>query len=95
MDEGIRSSIETKLAQHYPGLKVKVGSAELLSGQGILVRDLSVVEPGAEGPRAELVSIEEMFLACQTDMKELLCGDPVIRHVTIRRPTIYVTRRRD
>ncbi len=95
VDEEIRRRIEAKFAQHYPGLKVTVGSAELVSGQGIKVRDLSIVEPGAQGPRAELANFEELFLACQTDVKELICRDPLITHVTIRRPTVRVTRRSD
>ena len=95
VDEEIRRSIEARIAQHYPGLKVIVGSAELVSGQGIKVRDLSILEPAAEGPRAELISVEEMFLTCQTDVKELICREPAVTHVTLRRPTVRVTRRLD
>jgi hypothetical protein len=95
VDEEIRRSIQARFAKHYPNLKVVVGSAELISGQGIKVRDLSVLEPAAEGPRAELLSVEEMFLACQTDLKELICHDPVVTHVTLRRPTFRVTHRLD
>jgi AsmA-like C-terminal region len=95
VDEEIRRSIEARFAKHYPGLKVIVGSAELISGQGIKVRDLSILEPAAEGPRAELVRVEEIFLACQTDVKELICREPVVTHVTVRRPTYCITRRLD
>jgi hypothetical protein len=95
MDEEIRRRIESIFAQHYPDLKVTVGSAELIAGQGIVVRNLSIVEPGAQGPRAELANVEEIFLACQTDVKELICRDPVITHIAVRRPTIRVTRRLD
>ncbi|MGD0518703.1 MAG: hypothetical protein ABSA26_14305, partial [Thermoguttaceae bacterium] len=95
VDEEIRHRIEALFAQHYTGLKPTVGSAELVAGQGIRVRNLSIVEPGAEGPRAELANVEEMFIACQTDVKELICRDPVVTHVTVRRPTIRVTRRPD
>jgi hypothetical protein len=95
VDEEIRHRIEALFAQHYTGLKPTVGSAELVAGQGIRVRDISIVEPGAEGPRAKLAYVEEMFIACQTDVKELICRDPVVTHVTLRRPTIWVTRRPD
>lgn len=95
VDEGIRRRIESLFAQHYTGLKTIVGSAELVAGRGIRVRDISIVEPGAAGPRAKLAYIEEMFIACQTDVKELIIRDPVVTRVTVRRPTIYVTRRGD
>ncbi len=95
VDEEIRRRIEARLAQHYIGLKVSVGSAELVAGQGIKVHDLTISEPGAEGPRAELAVVEEMFIACQTDMKELIIRDPVVTHVTVRRPMLYVTHRPD
>ena len=95
VDEEIRRSIETRFARHYPGLKVIVGSAELISGQGIKVRDLAILEPAAEGPRAEMARIDEIFIACQTDVKELICRDPLVTHITIRRPTVSVTRRLD
>lgn len=95
VDEEIRRSIEARIAQHYAGLKVTVGSAELVAGQGIRIRDLLIVEPGAEGPRAELAKIPEMFLSCQTDVKELICRDPIITHIAVRRPMVQVTRRPD
>ncbi|MGA2063031.1 MAG: AsmA-like C-terminal region-containing protein [Thermoguttaceae bacterium] len=91
----MRRRFETKLAQHYPSLKVSVGSAELVAGQGIKFHNISIVEPGAEGPRAELANVEEMFILCQSDVKELIFSDPIVTHVTIRRPTIRVTRRLD
>jgi hypothetical protein len=94
-DEEMRRRFETLLAQHYPGLKPTVGSAELVAGQGIKFHNISIVEPGAEGPRAELACVEEMFIACQSDVKELILSDPKVTHVTIKRPTIRVTRRLD
>jgi hypothetical protein len=94
-DEEMRRRFETLLAQHYPSLKVSVGSAELVAGQGIKFHNISIVEPGAEGPRAELASVDEMFISCQSDVKELILSDPKVTHVTIRRPTIRITRRLD
>ncbi len=94
-DEGLRRQIEATFAAHYPHLQVRVRSAELVEGEGILVRGVSVVEPGAEGPRAEILAIEEVFLACTTDLTDLLVGSPEVTHVVFRRPTLRVTRRRD
>ena len=77
--EEIRSRVESRLAQHYKGLKVSVRSAELVEGTGIRVRNLSILEPGAEGPCAELMTIEEMVLECPTEWQELIKGDPAVR----------------
>jgi hypothetical protein len=94
-DEEIRRRIETRLAQQYPDLAVSVRSARLLNGQGIEVRGLSIAEPGASGPGAELAYIEEVFLAGQTTWQQLLQGELSITSLAIRRPTIRTTRRSD
>ena len=95
MDEEIRDHMERHIAQQYPGLKVAIRSAVLVKGEGIEIRGLSILEPGAEGPRAELLTFEECFLHCRTDLQELIGGEPEITQVTMRRPTLRMTRRRD
>lgn len=95
VDEQIRRFVEQKLAGHYAGLRVSVRAAELVRGEGIEVRGLVIVEPGAEGPGAELVRIEEIFLACPTQLQELLTRDLDIGRIVIRRPSLRATRRHD
>ena len=95
INEQIRRCVETRLAQHYRDLKVSVRSAQLVEGKGIRIYDLSISDPNVEGPAAELLHVEESLFECPTDWKELVKGDPPIRRVTIRRPTIRVTRRPD
>ncbi len=95
VDEEIRRRVESRIAQHYHGLKVSIRSAELVEGKGIRVRDLSIVEPGAEGPRAEVLHIEEALFECSTQWNQLVQGDPSVRRVTVRRPTLRVTHRPD
>jgi len=95
VDEEIRTRVEARIARHYSGLKVTVHSAELVEGVGIEVRRLAILEPGADGPRAELINLEEVVLACRTDLTEWINREPQITHVTIRRPTLRVTRRPD
>jgi len=95
VDEQIRRRVEEKFAGHYTGLKVSIRAAELVDGEGIEVRGLSIMEPGAEGPRAELLHVETMLLTCPTDFKELLAFDPKISGVVFRRPILRATRRRD
>ncbi len=95
INDQIRRRVETKLAQHYKDLKVSIRSAQLVEGKGIKVYDLSISDPNVEGPAAELLHVEEALFECPTDWKELIKGDPPIQRVTIRRPTIRVTRRSD
>ncbi|MBL9123565.1 MAG: hypothetical protein JNG90_08015, partial [Planctomycetaceae bacterium] len=95
VDEEVRLRIQRKFANHYPDLQVTVRSAKIVEGEGIEVRGLSIVEPGAEGPRAELAHFDELFLHCNADLPELLRREPVIRRITLRRPMFQVTRRPD
>ena len=54
---------------------------------------MSIVEPGAEGPHAELLHVEEALFECPTEWKGLIQGDLPVRRVTVRRPTLRATRR--
>ncbi len=56
---------------------------------------MSILEPGAEGPCAELLTIEEAVFECPTEWQELLKGEPPISRVTIRRPKLLATHRSD
>jgi hypothetical protein len=95
MDRQICCRFQTLIAQHYPGLKVTVRSAEFVAGEGIRVRGISIADPAADGPRADLLTIEELFLTSKAELKDLLVHDPVITKVTARHPTLHLTRRLD
>jgi len=95
VDEQVRRRIEARLAANYPGLLVRVRAAELKEGQGIEVHGLSIFEPGAQGPQAELLYVDEIFFACETNWRELLRDCPEITRVVVRRPTLRLTRRHD
>lgn len=95
MDEEIRCHVEQRIAQHYTGLKVTIRSAELLEGEGIEIRGLSILEPGAEGPRAELLYCDEVFLSCPAEVQDLIREEPQVSRITFRRPTLRATRRPD
>jgi hypothetical protein len=93
VDEELCRHVESLVAQHYHALKVSLRSAELVQGKGILIHDLAIVEPGAEGPHAELLTIGEVLLECPTEWKNLVQADLPIRRVTIRRATLRNTHR--
>ena len=67
----------------------------LVRGEGIEIRGLSIVEPAADGPRADLLSYDECFLRCRTDLQDLLADELEVTQVTIRHPTLHATRRPD
>ena len=72
-----------------------VRSAKLVTGEGIEIRGVSILERAADGPRAELLSYDECFLRCRTDLQDLLADKLEVTQVTIRRPTLHATRRPD
>jgi len=94
-DETIRSTVQQRLEQNYPHLLVTVRAAQRVEGEGILVRGISLAEHHADGPVAELLSIDEMLLGCATDLPDLLSGDLPLHHVRLRRMTLRATRRPD
>ena len=74
IDMEIRRRVEQRIAKQYPGLQVKIHSAVLMKGEGIALRGMSIIDPAAEGPGAELLSFDECFLACSTDLSDLYSG---------------------
>ncbi|HEY4311999.1 MAG TPA: AsmA-like C-terminal region-containing protein [Pirellulales bacterium] len=90
----MRKIVETKISEHYTGLQVSVHSAGLTDG-GIQIRGVSIVDPHADGPHAEIAYLDELFMVCKTDIKTLLQGMPSISEVIARRPTIRATHRPD
>jgi hypothetical protein len=82
-------------AGHYSSLMVSIRSAELVEGEGIVIRGLKIVEPGTKGPLAEVIHLDEVLLVCQTDLQHLVAGDPSVSRVVVRRPTLRVTCRPD
>lgn len=95
MDEEVRRRVEARFAAHYHGLNVSLQSAQLVRDQGILIRGLSITEPGADGPGGELLHVDEAFFTCKTDLERLIKGEPDITAVLIRRPMLHATRRSD
>ena len=95
MDQEIRRRVQELLARQYPGLEIKIHSAVLMKGEGIALRGMSIADPAAEGPGAELLGFDECFLACSTDVGDLYRGQLGLKRVVLRRPTLRMTRRPD
>ena len=95
VNDEIRQRVLAKWQEHYPNLVVNIRSASLVEGEGIEIRGLSLLDPNATGPQAELAYFDEIMLYCQTSLPELLQGEPKFTHVVVRRPMIHATRRTD
>ncbi len=95
LNDAVRARVEEVFARHYSRLRVRVRSARWVQGRGIEIRGLTIEEPGADGPRADLLQVPEAFLTCRGDWEELASGKPQIRQITLRGATLRITRRRD
>ncbi|HID76666.1 MAG TPA: hypothetical protein EYP56_11805, partial [Planctomycetaceae bacterium] len=99
VDEQIRRAVEDRIAQHYRrqgvNLRVAVRSAQLIEGEGIELRDVSLWEGSGSRSRAELVHIEEVFVPCRTDLERLLTGKLEAKRIWLRRPTLRAVRQAD
>jgi hypothetical protein len=89
--EEVRRRAEAKLRERFPTLDVQVRSASLIDGEGILIRDLSLGEPG----QPPLVTVEEVHLTCGTSLAELATGELPIAAARLRRPVVQASRGAD
>src|SRR5204863_1931029 len=60
LDDEVRLAVETRLAQHYAKLKVTVHEAQLVRGEGIRVRGVSIADPNRGGPEEPLLYVDEV-----------------------------------
>lgn len=95
VDREIRRRAEEMICAHYADLDVTVKSAQRIEQQGILLRGISISEPKAAGPQAQLLLLEEVLLRCDAQLPDMLVEPPQIREIILRRPVVRVTRRRD
>src|ERR1700742_840308 len=68
INEEIRQRVQAKIADGYSDLTVYVRSAQLIDGQGIEVRGLSISDPRLTGPAAELAYFDEVLFCCKTNL---------------------------
>jgi hypothetical protein len=87
--EEVRRRVEAKLQERLPALDVRVRSASLVEGEGIVVRGVSLSTAGDPG---EMLTIDEIHLACGTTLTELAAGAPKITAVRLRRPVVQARR---
>ncbi len=95
LDEQIRLRVEAMFADHYTDMDVQIQAARRMEGQGIELRGFSLRSSCEETARRELLYIDEMFLQCQTDLRDLLSGNPNVQRLIIRRMKVRATCHQD
>ena len=95
LDDEIRRQVEHRLAGHYRHLAVHVGGARFEKDRGITVYGLSVLEPQSASTPQPLLSIDELFLAGQIRMEDLVKGQPPIERIVVRRPRLRAILQKD
>ena len=95
LGEEVRGRVQQRLAQEFPGHVVQVQAASLVDGEGIVVRGVSIVDPSLPRECRQVLWVEEVRLACSTDLTELVTQVPVITSVRLRRPVVHAVRRPD
>lgn len=106
-DDELRRFAETKLAEAYPHLNVRIGAAQRINGEGIRLRQISLMRPRTRSggifgsrsdenrqrqARSELAYVEQLTLRCDVSLARILQGDLDIRHIIINRMALHVER---
>lgn len=94
IDNVIRCEAQDCLAEYFPGMRVVVRGATLEEGQGIELRDVSIIDESDTGA-VELLRIESVFVSCRADWEELLHREVDISHVELVEPTLCLVRGSD
>jgi len=89
LDDEVCRRVEAKLAEVFPSLEVEVASAELIDGEGILVRGVALTASGLSAEAAPLVQVDEALLSCSTSLADLATGNVPLRGIHLRRPIVH------
>ena len=92
LGEEVRSRVQQRLAQEFPTLSVQVQGASLVEGEGIVVRGVSLIDPSLPKECRQMLWIDEVRLACSTNLADLIAGAPQISAVRLRRPVVHAVR---
>jgi hypothetical protein len=97
LGDEIRARLQTRLNDHYRplGIQALVRSAELVEGQGIEIRGLALVKTTETGQLVPLLEIDELLLACNANLKDLLQDNLQVTQILVRRPKVNATRQPD
>ncbi|EAQ81267.1 AsmA-like C-terminal domain-containing protein [Blastopirellula marina] len=88
LNDEIRIRVERRFAEHYQHLDVSVASAQFHEGQGVEIRGLRFAEKNVAGHSGELLDIDEMFVYCNTDPRDLVTGKLDVARIVVKRVRI-------
>ena len=86
LDNEIRRHVEQLLGRHYSDLVVSVRSAQLVEDHGIELRGLTLTDPHPKAGPETMISVDQILLACKTDLRELALGKTRVTKIIVRRP---------
>jgi hypothetical protein len=92
VDEEIRRKVESGIATALADMEIEVQSARRIAGEGIEVRGLRFRVPEHDSRDDPIFSLDELFVACSTELQDLVGGKLGIKRITLRRPRIHVER---
>jgi hypothetical protein len=95
LDDQIRQHVERLFAGHYQSLVVEVGSARYEQGRGVFITNLSLLRPRPGAAPQPMVSIDELFLASDSRLDEILSGKLRVKEIVIRRPRLRAVLQED
>ncbi|HEY1068227.1 MAG TPA: hypothetical protein VGE52_19035, partial [Pirellulales bacterium] len=93
INEEVRLRVQAKLAELLPDYEVRVRSARLALGEGLEIRGIVVLAEG-DDDQDPLLQVDEIFLACSAELKDLL-KTPEVSRVVVRRPQARLARTAD
>ena len=91
INDEIRQHALRLLEGHYPELDIRIRSARWVRGEGVELRGVSLGDPRLAGEAAELVYVDEVFLAGPKELQDLVSDALHIEQLVLRRPTIFAT----
>ncbi|TWT31603.1 hypothetical protein Enr8_35250 [Blastopirellula retiformator] len=88
LNDEIRIRVERRFAEHYQHLDISVDSAQFHDGQGIEIRGLRFAQKNVAGNSGELLDVDEMFVHCTTDPRDLVAGKLNVSKIVVKRVRI-------
>ncbi|MCP4194885.1 MAG: hypothetical protein GY768_30145 [Planctomycetaceae bacterium] len=95
-EDELRAHLLKKLNDHYPGMSINIGSTELISNQGILIRKFSISQPDPDsGELSPSIFVDQIKIQCNPALDELLQGRISVQNISVHGLSAHLVRERD
>ncbi|MCC9604795.1 AsmA-like C-terminal domain-containing protein [Blastopirellula sp. JC732] len=88
LNDEIRIRVQRRFAEHYHQLDVSIDSAQFHEGEGVEIRGLRFSQKNVAGHSGEMLDIDEMFVHCTTDPRDLVAGKLDVSRIVVKRVRI-------